>query len=461
MQFVISRALRVSNRPMRLVIILTVLCSAAMVVPIEARAGALAIDAAGNLFLSDGHSIFKYAPDGTKSTFAAGLNPLGLCFDGEGNLFVVDAAVTEAKSSILKFTPDGKKSTVAKGISPDGMAFDRSGNLVVSQGDSIFKFTPKGVKRTFVISKPSFYFTDLVFDAAGNSFVTDEHSIHKFAPDGTKSTFAAGLDHPTGLAADAAGNVYVTVVTAPDASSHAILKFSPDGTKSTFASLPGSFFAGDLAFDRSANLFVWNSHAILKFDPSGTPTTFASDWVSPDKQWEYECVENPRIVKAGTTQVVLDLDQELKVNGPDRRVADLLWAPDSKRFAFNYIAAHAHDTTYQTVAFYQLRDDKWVALHSPVDKASERAQLAQLAEKYLPKNSYRRRFLDSSPEDDTLKVRKWADANTAILYAYLQTDEKQGAVLFTMKFDAEGNWKIVKTHRLSEKELQKELQEEL
>jgi hypothetical protein len=291
--------------------------------------------------------------------------------------------------------------------------------------------------------------------------VTDEHSISKYAPDGTKSTFAAGLDHPTGLAADAAGNVYVTVVTAPDASSHAILKFSPDGTKSTFASLPGSFFAGDLAFDRSANLFVWNSHAILKFDPSGTRTTFVSDWVSPDKQWEYECIEYPRIVKAGTTQLVLDLDQELKVNGAERRLADILWAPDSKRFAFNYIPANAHHTSRETVALYQLRDDKWVALHSPVDKASERAQLAQLAEKYLPKNSYGRRFLDSSPEDDTLKVRKWTDANTAILYAYSQTDEEQGAVLFTMKFDAEGNWKIVKTHRLSKKELLKELQEEL
>src|SRR5258705_34732 len=93
----------------------------------------------------------------------------------------------------------------------------------------------------------------LAIDAAGNLFLSDEHSIYKFAPDGTKSTFATGLDHPTGLAADAAGSVYVTVVTAPDASSHAILKFGPDGTKSTFTSLPGSFFAGDLAFDRSAN----------------------------------------------------------------------------------------------------------------------------------------------------------------------------------------------------------------
>ena len=209
-----------------------------ILVSISAQAGALAFDAAGNLFVSDGHSVFKYTPDGTKSTFAAGLNPLGLSFDGKGNLFVADDTVTSAKGSILKFTPDGKRTTFATGISSEGMGFDRSGNLFVSQDDSIFKFTPQGVKSTFVVSKPFPNFTDLAFDAAGNLFVTDEHSIYKFASDGTKSTFATGLDHPAGLAVDAAGNVYVTVVAAADASIHAILKFSPDGTKGRLLQCP-------------------------------------------------------------------------------------------------------------------------------------------------------------------------------------------------------------------------------
>src|SRR5215471_19351803 len=117
---------------------LTVAGLGTILVSISAQGRSLAVDAAGNLFLSDVHSISKYATDGTKSTFAAGLTPLSLSFDGKGNLFVVD----DAEDSILKFTPDGKRSTFAKGIGSDLIAFDRSGNLFVFQGDSIFKFTP-------------------------------------------------------------------------------------------------------------------------------------------------------------------------------------------------------------------------------------------------------------------------------------------------------------------------------
>jgi hypothetical protein len=122
-----------------------------ILVSISVHAGNLALDAAGNLFVGAGHSIFKYTPDGTKSTFATGLRmPLGLCFDGKGNLFVSDGEANTARSqrSILKFGLNGRKSTFVSGISSFGMAFDRSGNLFVADNvgraekNSIFKFTP-------------------------------------------------------------------------------------------------------------------------------------------------------------------------------------------------------------------------------------------------------------------------------------------------------------------------------
>lgn len=191
---------------------------------------------------------------------------------------------------------------------------------------------------------------------------------------------------------------------------------------------------------------------------TGHTSSSSASSVSPDKQWEYTCVEPdrywPKIVKAGTTEVVLDLDQELGVSGADAKETEVIWAPDSKRFACNYSPLHAHHTVFQSVAFYQLRGDKWVALDSPSDGASQ--QLTQLGKGHLPKDFNPRRC---APDRDVLKVRKWTDANTAILYApcYGRTSgELEAGFLFTLKFDSAGNWKIVKTHQMSKKELEEE-----
>jgi hypothetical protein len=147
----------------------------------------------------------------------------------------------------------------------------------------------------------------------------------------------------------------------------------------------------------------------------GTATTFASDSVSPDKQWEYRCAEGhwPEIGKAGTTERVLDLSDDL--SGPHATEAEVIWAPDSKRFAFNYSPPHRPHSSYETIALYQLRGDKWVALPLPVEETSQRAQLAQLAKEHLSKSAYPR---GAEPLHDILKVRNWTDANTAILYGY-------------------------------------------
>jgi hypothetical protein len=138
-----------------------------------------------------------------------------------------------------------------------------------------------------------------------------------------------------------------------------------------------------------------------------------------------------------------------KVELPEGNIdREVVWAPDSKRFALNYMIDN-RKIDYASVAFYQLRGDKWVALHSPVDEDSGHSQLAQLAKKYSPRNAYQKG--DSSPVLNRLEARNWTDANTVILYAYSQRDEVDAAALFTLKFDKAGNWKIVQMHRMSKK----------
>jgi uncharacterized protein YecT (DUF1311 family) len=218
--------------------------------------------------------------------------------------------------------------------------------------------------------------------------------------------------------------------------------------------------ASSVALSPASTPQTSSEHAQPVSEPEQTPSSSPGS-VSPDKKWEYKCAEYgldqcaPEIVKAGTTEVALDLDEEQEVHGPEARQAEVIWAPDSKRFAFNYSLLHAHHTVFQSVAFYQLRGDKWVALPSPPAEESKGVQLAQLG--HLPKDFNPRRC---APDRDVLKVRNWADANTVILYApcYGRTsNELEAGFLFTLKFDAAGKWKIVDTHRMSKNELEEEL----
>jgi sugar lactone lactonase YvrE len=408
----------------------------------------LGFDRSGNLFVWDGNAILKFTPDGKKSTFASGLAPEAwdLVFDRSGNLFVTD----HVNPSILKFTPEGKKSTFASGLAPEHLAFDRSGNLFVTDKDSesILKFTSDGKRSTLAseLGHPG----NLTSDDNGNLFVSvlvkeySSYSILKFTPEGLKSTFATGLSRPVDTAFGRSGNLFVT-----DDRRDSILKFTPDGKKSTFATGISSY---GMAVDAAGNLFVseYGGDLIFKFTPDGTPSTLVSDRVSPDKQWEYHCdAEKPIIVKAPTSQTVFYLSEEMSEAGN----AKILWAPDSKRFGFNYSPLHAHHTTYEKVAFYQLRGDKWETLHSPAD-ASQPSQLLQPPLKdHLPKGFNPRHC---APEWDELKLRTWTDANTAILYApcYGRSRDLKAAFLFTLKFDDAGNWKIIKTHQMSKKELE-------
>jgi len=127
----------------------------------------LAFDSTGNLYAaaSGGQTIYKYAPNGTRtvfvgpSAFATDESPRGLAFDSSGNLFVsIETFTVPGADSIVYFTPASVKITFATGLTaPRGLAFDSSGNLFVAESNpapdgDILKFAPGGGTPTVFAS---------------------------------------------------------------------------------------------------------------------------------------------------------------------------------------------------------------------------------------------------------------------------------------------------------------------
>lgn len=136
-----------------------------------------------------------------------------------------------------------------------------------------------------------------------------------------------------------------------------------------------------------------------------------------------------------------------------------MWAPDSKRFAYNCRLGGRYEST----ELYQLRNGKWVKLRSPENEETtrplDRAKAKQIGDLKLPADVYQRRIWD------TWRVRNWLDANTAILYVQStrtvplsdeedpETSDIKTDFLFT---DDSGKWKIIKTHEMTNEEVKKE-----
>ncbi len=114
----------------------------------------------------------------------------------------------------------------------------------------------------------------LAFDSAGNLFVANNFgsTIQKFDTNGVASLFTT-LTAPFGLAFDSAGNLYA-------ASSYAntISKFDANANGSIFAT-NGLMTPQGLAFDSLCNLYVanLNTNTIEKFDSNGNGSVFATN----------------------------------------------------------------------------------------------------------------------------------------------------------------------------------------
>jgi sugar lactone lactonase YvrE len=188
---------------------------------------------------------------------------------------------------------------VPMGVGSGFISVSRGGYTVVTSDRFHYEYTL--MVSTYAggigaLSNPS----AVVIDKNGNMFVADQyhHVIRKitggvlttFAGAGTAgfsngSGTAAKFNYPTGLAVDAAGNVYVA-----DLGNQMIRKISPSGLVSTVAGEPEKAGSNDgiggaarfhspmgLAVDNANNLYVADAgnHLIRKISPAGEVITLA------------------------------------------------------------------------------------------------------------------------------------------------------------------------------------------
>ena len=194
--------------------------------------------------------------DGGPATSARLFHPTGVALDGTGNLFIADLGnhrirkvdtsgiiTTVAGDGFGGFSGDGGPATIASLNLPHGVALDGAGNLFIADqfNHRIRKVDTSGIITT----------------VAGNGSAT-------FPGDGGPAT-SARLFHPTGVALDGAGNLFIA-----DSSNHRVRKVDTSGIITTVAG-NGSFgFSGDggpatsarlgspsgVALDSSGNLFI-------------------------------------------------------------------------------------------------------------------------------------------------------------------------------------------------------------
>lgn len=264
--------------------------------------GNLAIDAAGNLYLTDmgNYTVRKITPAGVVTTLAGSagvsgtedgngssahfVSPYGLAVDATGNVFLFDLGTSPTSSysvfHLRKITPAGAVSRISSYFimretvmdSPAGLTFDAAGNRIETQGGQIHKVTPGGTKTTLAGSTVRGYADGpvafatfgapghVVYDGQGNLYVSDggNNNVRKITPAGTVSPTVAGLalpstvgstdaaggaarfNRPTGVAVGANGVVYVA-----DALNYTIRRISPAGEVTTLAGMPGQSGTAD------------------------------------------------------------------------------------------------------------------------------------------------------------------------------------------------------------------------
>ena len=186
---------------------------------------------------------------------------------------------------------------------------------------------------------------------------------------------------------------------------------------------------------------------------------------SPDRKWEYRASGHKAVlVKAGSDEPVLKIcdpdDSEDPCGSLEVASGKLVWAPDSRRFAFNC----RKGGKYYGCMLFELAGTSWRKI--PDLEGAPSKPVDALINKSLDKQRQRLHTKKDTPSNEVMtrwRVRRWLDNDSFEAYG---NDERSlaldadgdrveyfgCAVLFTGKCDNRGRWKVVSTRVLSEAE---------
>ena len=248
----------------------------------------VAVDPAGNLYIADtqNHKVRKisggvistfagsgtagFSGDGGSATAAALNEPFAVAVDAPGNVYIAEFGnnrvrkvdtkgiiTTIAGTGVAGYSGDGGPAANALLNGPQGVAVDSTGNVYIADtannririvtpggtigtvaGNGLPGYTQDGVQAT---STQVGFPTGIAVDAAANIYVTDNNArVRKVYPSGVITTIAGSgtrgysgdggvatsalLNGPTGVAVSSAGSVYVT-----DTINNAVRMLQPGG----------------------------------------------------------------------------------------------------------------------------------------------------------------------------------------------------------------------------------------
>ena len=306
---------------------------------------AVAVDTLGNLYISDsanrrvrvvsGGNITTFAGDGLAGTNGddrlantAHLTPYGVAVDSLNNVYICDTASSRVRkvsggtirafagTGISGFSGDGGPAASATLSAPQGVSADAQGRVYIADTtnsrirkvvsgtiDSIagggYSVGDGGGPGSALLNSP----WGMAVDTAGNLYIADSHHntirkvsnrvVSTVAGNGTAgysgdngSATSAQLNHPTGVAVDALGDLYIAdygnhrvravsggVITT--AAGNGTLGYSGDNGPATSAQLN---YPTGVAADSAGNLYIADSrnHRIRKVS-NGMITTVAGN----------------------------------------------------------------------------------------------------------------------------------------------------------------------------------------